>query len=152
MIRACLLSGEEQPFGDAGTIFTEPILADMRKRFHSEVLTTQVYFTEKLSNRVLAACLVLGESCIIAINARFKADPETLAHTLLEEFTHVHQVYEGVDFEAQRSAFAYTDRPYEVEAKRIATEILGYEPGDYDVYLIREEPPGPLYDRPAETT
>jgi hypothetical protein len=39
-------------------------------------------------------------------------------------------------------------RPYEHEAKRIASEILGYLPEEYIVYLLREEPAGVLYDRP----
>lgn len=31
----------------------------------------------------------------------------------------------------------------------LGTEILGYDPGDYEVYLVREEPLGTLYDRPT---
>lgn len=107
-----------------------------------------VFFTEKLSNRVLAGCLRLQNgSHIIAINARFKADPEVLAHTLMEEFAHVQQIIEGIDFATQRRQLAYHERPYEQEAKRIAVEILGYEPDEYDAYLLREEPSGSLYDR-----
>lgn len=54
-----------------------------------------------------------------------------------------------VDFAAPRSQFAYDERPYEIEAKRIATEILGYNPDEYAPVIRREEPEGILYDRPA---
>ena len=63
-----------------------------------------------------------------------------MAHTLVEEFVHVQQIRDGVDFEALRLRFAYHERPYEQEAKRIATDVLGYEPDAYEVYLLREEP------------
>jgi hypothetical protein len=152
VIQQRLRSADEQPFGDAGSIFTESMLTILQQHFRSEVLQTKAFFTERLSNRVLAACLVRGGSCIIAINTRFKVDPEILAHTLLEEFAHVEQVFAGVDFETQRRMLAYQNRPYEQEAKRIATAILGYDPDDYDVYLIREEPIGFLYDRPTQET
>ena len=61
----------------------------------------------------------MGENIAIAINARFKADPEMLTHTIVEEYAHAQQVLDGVDFEAQRRRFPnYADRPYEIEAKR----------------------------------
>lgn len=86
---------------------------------------------------------------MVVINARCKADPEVLAHTLVEEFVHAQQRLNGVDFEAQRRQYAYRERPYEQEAKRIATETLGYEPDEFDTHLVREEPTGVLYDQRA---
>ena len=83
---------------------------------------------------------------LVAVNARFKIDPDVLTHTLLEEFAHTQQVLDGLDFEAQQRAFAYAERPYEQTAKQLATDILGYDPTDYDVFLLRDAPSGPLYD------
>jgi hypothetical protein len=94
--------------------------------------------------------LVNDGSRIIAVNVRFKVDPELLAHALVEEFAHAQQVLDGVDFEAQRRQFPdYATRPYEQEAKRVASEILGYTPEGYAVQLLRDEPAGVLYDRPT---
>jgi hypothetical protein len=117
------------------------MLAKLRVPLSELALSTPVFFTERLSNRVLACCISLRSgSDVIAIKARFKADPEVIAHTLVEEFAHVQQIIDGVDFETQRHQFAYHERPYEREAKRIATDMLGYDPGDeYDVVLLREE-------------
>jgi hypothetical protein len=113
----------------------------MRQRFQSEVLMTPVFFTERLSNRILAVCIRLQSGAnTIGINARFKVDPEVMAHTLVEEFAHVQQIADGLDVEAQQRHFAYHERPYEREAKAISTEILGYEPDLYEALLIRDEP------------
>jgi hypothetical protein len=147
-VSAYLRTGDDEPFGDASQIFTEPILTAMRNRLSMEVLTTSVFFTERLSNRILAARLHVRNSFFaIAINARFIIDPEVLAHALVEEFAHVQQTLDGIDFVTQREQFAYHERPYEQEAKQIATEILGYEPDAYDARLLRDEPVGSLFDR-----
>ena len=130
-------------------VFAPEGLQAIRQFLCEEALQTPVVLTERLSNRVLAIHLVMGEEeRTIAVNTRFRVDPDILTHALLEEFVHTQQVLDKVDFEAQRREFAYQDRPYEQEAKRVATEILGYEPGEYDTYLVREEPSGVLYDRP----
>jgi len=122
-------------------IFEEPILAQISRRFQEDVLLTPVFFTERLSNRILAGCITLQNGMhTIGINARFKVDPEIMAHSLVEEFVHVQQIFSGTDFEAQRRSFAYDERPYEQEAKAISTEILGYEPPPYKAYLLRGEP------------
>lgn len=70
-----------------------------------------------------------------------------LAHVVIEEFAHAQQMLDNVDFAAQRSQFAYNERTYEIEAKHIATKIVGYDPGEYAPYIRREEPDGVLYDR-----
>ncbi len=104
-------------------------------------LKTPVLFSERLSNRLLATSLGFRDgSQLIAINSRFKVDPELMAHTLVEEFVHSQQRLDGVDFVTQQQQFSYAERPYEVEAKRIATDVLNYEPGDYEIYLVREQP------------
>ena len=77
---------------------------------------------------------------------RFKVDPDVLLHALVEEYVHSQQVFDKVDFEQQRAQFAYAERPYELEAKRIATEILGYDPDSYETYLVREEHSDVYYD------
>lgn len=140
-VQAYSFSGDDIPFGSAEQVFEEAVLAKLRATISVQALLTPVYFTEILSNRVLAACLAFQDSShAIAINARFKADPEVIAHTLVEEFAHVQQLLDGVDFEAQRHQFAYHERPYEQEAKQTATDLLGYDPGEeYDVILVREE-------------
>jgi hypothetical protein len=121
-------------------VFEEIITQSMRAYIGNEALWTPVLFTEKLSNRVVAACINLNDnSSVIAINARLKCDPELLAHTLIEEFVHAQQQIEGIDFEEQRRQFAYEDRPYERRAKHVATEVLGYLPDSCDVYLLRDE-------------
>ena len=85
---------------------------------------------------------------LVVVNTRFRVDPDVMAHTLIEEFVHAQQTLDKVDFAAQRSQFAYNERPYEIEAKRIAAEILGYDPAEYETYLRRDEPNGALYDTP----
>jgi len=148
-LQARLLSGDDTPFGDASVVFEEPVLRRMHVHFAAEVMSTPVFFTDKLSNQVAAGCLVLrGGSCVVAINVRFALDPEVLAHTLIEEFAHSHQIRQGVDFASQQRRFPYAERPYEQEAKHFATEILGYQPDEFDVLLLREEPPGLLFDHP----
>jgi hypothetical protein len=130
------------PFGNAEQVFEEALLTKARATISAQALLAPVYFTELLSNRVLAACLTFRDSShAIAINARFKVDPELMAHMIVEEFAHAQQIIDGVDFETQRQQYAYADRPYELGAKQIATDILGYDPGvEYDVSLVREEP------------
>ena len=147
-VNAYYLGSREEPIGDAYSVFSEAICAALQSRLNSEILSIPVLFTEKLSNRVLAGNFRLRDgSQRVVINARFKIDPEILAHTTVEEFVHAWQRLNNVDFATQRSQFAYKERPYEMEAKRIATEILGYDPGDYEIYIRRDEPDGVLYDK-----
>ena len=102
-----------------------------------------------MSNKVLAACIEFWDKTqLIGINARLKCDPEVLAHALIEEFAHANQRIEGVNFEEERRQFAYDERPYEIEAKRIATSALSYAPEDYETVVKRDEPDGILYDKP----
>ena len=131
-------------------VLATALLPSLRRYLRDEALATPVLFTDYLSNRVLSVHLTLRDgSTFIAVNVRFKIDPETLAHTLVEEFVHAQQVLAGVDFAAERQQYPdYASRPYEQEAKRIAGEILGYIPEEYTVYLLREEPAGVHYDRP----
>ena len=146
-MRSYLTGGKEESIGYATAVFTIDMLAGLRLLLTPQALATPVVFTERFTDVVFAACLGLqsGEQ-LIAVNARFKADREMVAHTLVEEFAHAQQRLDGVDFEAQRRQFAYRDRPYEQEAKRIATQTLGYEPGDYEIYRLRLEPWGILLD------
>lgn len=144
---ARVLDGDDRTVADAMNVFQPETLARLRERLSAEALQTSVVLTDRLSNRVLAVHLThIDGSRLIAVNARFKVDPDVLTHTLLEEFAHTQQVLEGVDFDTQRRAFAYFDRPYELAAKQLASDILGYDPSDYEVFLLRDEPSGPLYD------
>jgi hypothetical protein len=146
-VSAYLRGGNEEVIGDARSVFTNGVLRSLQYVLSPEALSVPVLFTEQLSNRLFALCIGLRDRTqIIAINARFKVDPEVMAHTMAEEFVHAQQRIEGVDFEAQRRQFAYHERPYEQEAKQVATEILGYEPAEYENYLLREEP-ADLIDR-----
>jgi Zn-dependent peptidase ImmA (M78 family) len=139
-VQARLLGADDIPFGAAPEIFEEPILGRMRQRFQEEALQTPVFFTERLSNRILAVCIRLQSGTnIIGINARLRVDPELMAHALIEEFAHAQQLVDGVDIEVQQHQFEYHERSYEREAKAIATEILGYEPEPYEALLIRDE-------------
>jgi hypothetical protein len=139
-IEAYLLTANDTPIGSATSVFEEPIIGLLRSYVSDAALSTPILFTERLSNRVVAACINLHDnSSVIAINARLKCDPELLAHALIEELIHAQQQIEGLDFEAQRRQFAYEDRPYELMAKRIATDVLGYEPEACEVYLLRNE-------------
>jgi hypothetical protein len=72
-----------------------------------------------------------------------KVDPEYLAHTLVEELKHVQQIADGVDFASERH-LPYDVRRYELEARRFATEALGYEPFTDEAVKRRPEPSDPL--------
>lgn len=147
-LQARFLNKEEREVANAFTVFIEEGFPSLRLHLSEAALETPVLLTDKLSNRVLAVHLTsMDGKRIIAVNTRFKVDPDVLAHTLVEEFVHTQQVLDKVDFESQKTRFSYDARPYEQEAKRIATEILGYDPDDYAVYLLRPEPQGALYDR-----
>jgi Zn-dependent peptidase ImmA (M78 family) len=136
-----LRGGNEVMIGDASVIFTEDVQIKLSAALSVAALATPVLFTERLSNRLLATCLGFRDgSQLIAINARFKVDPELMAHTLVEEFVHAQQRLDGIDFAAQQQQYLYADRPFEQEAKRFATNILGYEPDAHDVLLLREQP------------
>ncbi len=149
-VRAYHFGGNDAPIGSANAIFTETVLTRLNACITAGAMRTPVLFTDLLSNRVLAGCCELENgSRIIAVNARFKVDPETLAHTLLEEFVHVQQALDGVNFTAQQQQYAYADRPYEQAAKQIASDILGYTPDERGAELRREESVGPLYDHPT---
>ena len=135
--------GRDEESADADAVFTEKVFQALRTYLCEEAFITPILLTETLSNRVLAVHLTgkSGER-LIAVNTRFRVDPDVVAYTLIEEFVHTQQVIDGIDFATQRSQFSY-----EIEAKRIATEILGYDPGDYETYIRRDEPEGVLYDK-----
>jgi hypothetical protein len=141
-----LAAGDEGIIGSASDVFEIGIIAKLRISLSETALATPVFFTDRLSNRILACCISLRNGThIIGINSRFKTDPEIIAHALVEEFVHVQQILDGVDFETQRKEHVYAERPYEQQAKQIAAEILGYDPTDaYDTILIREVPSGIL--------
>lgn len=137
------------PVGDAESVFEEPVLRSLRRYVGEAALSTPVLITERISNRILAGCINLTDgSSVIAVNARLKFDPELMAHALIEELVHAQQQLDGVDFEEQRRRFPYEERPYEIQAKQLATEVLGYEPEPCDVQLLRDEPPDLLDNRP----
>jgi len=130
----------EEVIGDAKAIFTAPVLQELQRHLSMEALATPFLFTEQLRNRVVAVSIGYRDNTqIVAVNARFKFDPEVMAHTLIEEYAHAQQRINGTDFDAQRRLYQYDDRPYELEAKRLATTVLGYEAPDYDARLIRDE-------------
>jgi hypothetical protein len=136
--------------GGGSAVFEPGFLEALRTRVGVAALDTPVFLTDRLSDRVLAAWLGFrDESSAIAVNARLLADPEVLVHTLVEEFVHAWQVQQEVDLAAQRAAFAYAERPYEVEAKALATELVGYSPEPCGVLRARREPAGLLFDRPV---
>lgn len=142
MLNARLLGADETVFGDARAIFTSSLLARLTTHCSKEALSIPLVFSERLSNRSLAVCIGFRDGAqLVAVNARFMADPELIAHTLVEEYVHAQQRLDGVDMEEQRARYAYADRPYELQAKQIATEILGYAPFGYTAILLREEPP-----------
>ena len=59
----------------------------MQARLGLEALQAAVEFSEHLSNRLLAANIGTEDgSQRVVVNARFKIDPEILAHSLVEEF------------------------------------------------------------------
>lgn len=150
--RRCLLArlrgGDDEIFGSAESVFTKPLLEKLHGELAPQVLTMPVFLTEHLSNRVLAVCLRRRTNeCVVAVNSRFRVDPEVMAHTMVEEFAHAQQIHDGLDVEAQRKQFAYQDRPYEQEAKQFAVRILGYPLEQYENKLARDEPIGILLDQ-----
>ena len=123
-------------------VFTAPLIASLKLYCSDQALSIPILFTERLSNRALAVCIGYRDgSQVIAVNSRFMADPELIAHTLVEEYVHAQQRLDGIDFEEQRAHYSYSDRPYEQQAKQVATDILGYAPYDNKTILLREEPP-----------
>jgi hypothetical protein len=150
-LRARLLGPPDVEVGNAFDVFSASGIEALQQTISDQALHTPVVLTERLSNRVFAIHIVMGaDESVIALNTRFRVDPDYLVHALLEEFAHAQQFLDRVDFEAQRIAYPYSERPYEQKAKHIATDILGYDPSEFDVYLVREEPAGILYDRPVE--
>lgn len=140
-------AGEDKEIPDAEGVFTPEGIQKLLKYLSSEALKTPVVLTERLSNRVLAVHLVQNEvNRFVVVNARFKVDPDVLAHTLIEEYVHSQQSINKTDFKQQREQYSYSERPYESEAKRIASEILGYDPDNYESFLTRDAPSGILYD------
>jgi hypothetical protein len=136
-----LRGGNEIVIGDASAVFAEGVHSKLSDALSMAALATPVLFTERLSNRLLATCLGFRDGAqLIAINARFKVDPELMAHALVEEFVHAQQRLDGIDFVAQQQQYSYAERPFEQEAKRFATNLLGYDPDAYDVLLLREQP------------
>ena len=122
----------------AYNVFEGEALQRLASQISENALLTPVVLTGQLSNRVLAVCLAVSfHKAQIAVNARYKVDPEVLLHTLVEEFVHAQQNIDGVNFASQKRQYTYAERPYEIEAKRIATVTLGYEPEDYEVLLWR---------------
>ena len=146
-LQARYAGGEDQELADAASVFTQEGLRQLREHITEDALKAPVVFTERLSNRILAVHLVqnTGEGYVV-LNMRFKIDPDVLVHALIEEYVHSQQVLDGIDFVQQRAQFAYAERPYELEAKRIATAILGHDPDGYDTYLVREEHSDFYYD------
>lgn len=137
-----MLGGDESTVGDAQSVFTASVIASLHTHCSDQALSIPILFTERLSNRTLAVCIGYRDGAqVTAVNARFRADPESIAHTLVEEYVHAQQRLEGVDFEEQRAHYSYSDRPYEQQAKQVATDILGYAPYDHSTILLREEPP-----------
>lgn len=151
-LQARLMNGEDRTVAVASFVFTPEALSLLRSRLSEEALATEVTLTDRMSNRVLAVHLTTKSGVrVIAVNARFRVDPDVLTLALLEEFAHAQQVIDGVDFETQRQEFPYAERPYEQEAKQFAMELLDADTAEYAVYIVREEPPPPHYDRPSPT-
>jgi hypothetical protein len=139
---------EERELCHAKEVFEETILNRLRARVGEEALQTRIVGTDDFSNRIGTVCISLQDgSCLIAINTRFQFDAEHLAHALIEEMVHVQQTLEGVDFSEQRQTYAYVDRPYEREAKQIATAILGYDASEHVPLMKRPEPQQGLLDK-----
>jgi hypothetical protein len=146
-LQARYSAGEDRELPDAASVFTPEGLHLLREHITEEALKAPVVLTERLSNRVLAVHLVQNAvERFVVLNMRFKVDPDVLVHALVEEYVHSQQVLDKIDFEQQREQFAYAERPYELEAKRIATAILGYDPDTYETYLMREEHSDVHYD------
>jgi hypothetical protein len=131
----------------ASSAFSDEAMSRLRRSISEQALQTRVLLTDRLSNRVLAVHLVgQSDEHLIAVNTRFRIDPDVLTHALIEEYVHSQQVLDGVAIETERTQFDYAERPYEQYAKRIATEILGYDPGAYEIILLRDEQPERLFD------
>ena len=146
-LQARFAAGKDQELPDAASVFTKEGIQQLREHITEEALRAPVVFTERLSNRVLAVHLVQNVvERFIVLNMRFKVDPDVLVHALIEEYVHSQQVLDGIDFAQHKAQFAYAERPYELEAKRIATAILGYDPDNYETYLVREEYSDIYYD------
>lgn len=138
-LRARVLNENDRTVADARQVFHPDAIALLREQWSAEALGTPIVLTDRLSNRVLAVHLThVDGTRIIAVNVRFKVDPDVLTHTLLEEFAHTQQVIDGLDFDTQRREFVYSDRPYELAAKQLATDILGYSPDDYAAALLHD--------------
>jgi hypothetical protein len=140
-VRARTLDGPDKIVGDAYAIFEAEILTHLQEQLSEAALQTIVTFTDHLTDQQLAVCIAgKNRDREIRVNVRFRADPEELAHTLVEEFVHAQQILDGVDIVSQQ-LLAYQERPYEQEAKRIATEIVGYDPQNlYMAVILRHEP------------
>jgi hypothetical protein len=148
-----VLGSDEEFLGDATVIFEEKMLARLRVTLSEQALKTPLFFTDRLSDRSLAVFLTTASGVhAIAFNVRFKIDPEWLAHALVEEYVHAQQTIDGLDAKSQREQFSYTERPYEQEAKRVATELLGYEPENREPIILRQQPEGALFDLPQRQT
>ena len=105
---ARILDGDDRTVANASLIFNPEALSLLRDRLSNEALATEIVLTDRLSNRVLAVHLMTRSGVrLIAVNARFKVDPDILTYALLEEFVHAQQIIDGVDFETQRQNFAY---------------------------------------------
>lgn len=146
-LQARYAAGEDIELVEATSVFTTEGIEQLCSYISEEALKAPVVLTERLSNRVLAVHLVQNATeRFVVLNMRFKVDPDVLVHALIEEYVHSQQVLDEVDFALQRAQFAYAERPYELEAKRIATELLGYNPDNYETYLIRDEHSDVYYD------
>lgn len=146
-LQARLLDGPDKDVGTGYDIFEGEALQRLAANVSNAALQTHVFLTDNLSNKASAVCLTYRNGPPqIVVNARFHFDAEELLHTLAEEFVHVQQVMDGVDYQEQRRLFAYADRPYEIQAKQIATGVLGYEPEKCEAILWRDEPLTGLYD------
>ena len=97
---AVFRGGRDEEFADASAVFAEEALQALRDYASEEALTTPpILLTENLSNRVLAVHMTgkPGVS-LIAVNTRFRVDPDVIAHTLMDEFAHAQQTLDNVDF------------------------------------------------------
>jgi hypothetical protein len=52
---------------------------------------------------------------------------------------------------AQQAAYAYADRPYEIEAKQVASDVLGYTPATHSYAFKRPPPSVPLFDKRTDS-
>ena len=136
---------DEWELGVAEDVFEGETLVKLKSKVSNKALQTPLVGTDRWSNRSGVACLQLASgvesrTSIIVINTRFRFDAEYLAHALIEEIAHTQQRIDGVDFEAQQVRFVYEERPYEQEAKQMATDILGYDATEHEPTCVREEP------------